>query len=518
MQPNPIMQIEEISSRDYGNPLIARGAFGEVSIAILRQSNCHSSINVRTSENLCNNGDNKKQVDHDVQTTQNLHHLHHKNQQIHSPRYVVIKTIRNAVIYNSSKSSHEFTPAVFTELASLRALTPHPNITPLIDITYNQTNTHCASSFFSSSSMSSSSMPPTSSTLSSTLSSTSLSFIFPYCPMDLQEIISYRRKKNQHLHKSIIQYIVHDICNGLEYCHSKGILHCDIKPGNIVLSSTGVFQLADFGISRIYRCNKHNEDDENEMKDDLQEQQQYHVMKHPSHQLGLCTLYYRPPELLYGSTTFLPSLDMWGVGLIITELCTLRPLFPGASVLDQLSRIMDVLGTPTVESYPELHTLPDYNKVKFDVRIGIGLETVVPSAQVDLLLASLIERLVIFNPKKRLSSTECLNHPYLHSSLLGTLKSYEKRGTSRTILETLIFNSEVLADFEDANISENAESLEEMKSKGASIAQARRKLSSFESFDLQKETIKCIKGFSPGLGSMLAKKMKSGNNLKELFT
>lgn len=508
LQPNPTMQIEEISSRDYGNPLIARGAFGEVSIAIQRPSNCHSSIIVTTSDDLNNDGDNQEQVDHDVQAAQNLHH---KNQRINSPRYVAIKTIRNAVIYNSSKSSHEFTPAVFTELASLRALTPHPNITPLLDIKYNQSANHGgASSFFSSSSMS---------PLSSTLSSTSLSFIFPYCPMDLQEIISYRRKKNQHLHKSIIQYIIYDICNGLEYCHSKGILHCDIKPGNIVLSSNGVFQLADFGIARIYRCNNNNKDDENEMKDDLQEQQQYHVMKHPSHQLGLCTLYYRPPELLYGSTTFLPSLDMWGVGLIITELCTLRPLFPGASALDQLSRIMDVLGTPTVESYPELHTLPDYSKVKFDVRIGVGLETVVPSVQVDLLLANLIERLVVFNPKKRLSATECLNHPYLHSSLLGSQESYEnKRGMSQTILRTLIFNSEVLGDFKDATISEHAESIEEMKSKGASIAQARRKLSSFESFDLQKEKSKCIKGFSPGLSSMLAKKMTSGNNLKELFT
>jgi serine/threonine protein kinase len=509
LQRNHTIEIIEISSSDYGNPLIARGAFGEVSIAIqISSSIYHSSNNVKTSKDLNNDdGDKKAIVDNDIQTTQNLDH---KKQRITSPSYVVMKTIRNAVIYNNSKSSHEFTPAVFTELASLRALTPHPNITPLLDIKYNQSINHDASSFFSSS--------------SSTLSSTSLSFIFPYCPMDLQEIISYRRKKNLHLHKSIIQSIIYDICTGLEYCHSKGILHCDIKPGNVVLSSNGIFQLADFGIARTYRCcSKHNKDDEIEMKYDPQEeQQQYDNMmkhKHPSHQLGLCTLYYRPPELLYGSTTFLPSLDMWGVGLIIAELCTLRPLFPGASVLDQLSRIMDVLGTATSQSYPELHTLPDYNKVKFDVRVGVGLETVVPSMQVDLVLANLIDRLVVFNPNLRLSATECLNHSYLHSSLLGFHESYDKKGMTQTILETLIFNNEVLADvkYKDANISKQDELLEEMKTKGAAIAQARRKLSSFKSFDLQEEKSKCIKGFSPGLGSMLAKKMTSGNNLKELF-
>lgn len=97
------------------------------------------------------------------------------------------------------------------------------------------------------------------------------------------------------------------------------------------------------------------------------------------------TLWYRPPDVLFGAKLYTTSIDMWSAGCIfagnrrfffpknqfksvfciiswcIAELANAgRPLFPGSDVDDQLKRIFKMLGTPTEETWPDLTTLPDY--------------------------------------------------------------------------------------------------------------------------------------------------------------
>ena len=289
-----------------------------------------------------------------------------------------------------------------------------------------------------------------------------------------------------------------DICNGLEYCHTKGIIHCDIKPGNIVLSTRGTFQLADFGIARLdmkqveemKKKNQKDEEDQNEKGINNVKRQRRNQLDHH----GLCTLYYRPPELLYGSTTYESSLDMWGVGLILAELATLRPLFPGCGVIDQLSRIMDVLGTPTKETWPFINELPDYNKIQFDTRDGSGLRIIVPRIANDNELMDLLEQLVVMDPLKRLSAGKCLNHTWLSPQSKIALSPFnDSEVMAQLMLQSCIFNKEVLGDdgmfygssmskfdkiHEEIVLDDDA-LLEQMKLKGVAMAEARRNLSSF---------------------------------------
>lgn len=472
LDPSLPIHIEEIEAREYGNPLIARGAFGEVKIAI--QLPTFSSSNPARSANTDHNDNNTnyydKNDDHEIRML-----LYPPK-----PRFLALKTIRNAVIQNHEKSSYEFTPAVFTELASLRALTPHENIVPLLCTKYQTSSKSSNDDFLSS------------------IHANSLSFVFPYCPSDLQEIISYRRRCNQHFTLPMIWYIMKDICNGLEYCHTKGIIHCDIKPGNIVLSTRGTFQLADFGIARLdmkqveemKKKNQKDEEDQNEKGINNVKRQRRNQLDHH----GLCTLYYRPPELLYGSTTYESSLDMWGVGLILAELATLRPLFPGCGVIDQLSRIMDVLGTPTKETWPFINELPDYNKIQFDTRDGSGLRIIVPRIANDNELMDLLEQLVVMDPLKRLSAGKCLNHTWLSPQSKIALSPFnDSEVMAQLMLQSCIFNKEVLGDdgmfygssmskfdkiHEEIVLDDDA-LLEQMKLKGVAMAEARRNLSSF---------------------------------------
>lgn len=73
------------------------------------------------------------------------------------------------------------------------------------------------------------------------------------------------------------------------------------------------------------------------------------------------TLWYRPPDVLFGAKLYTTSIDMWSAGCIFAELADAgRPLFPGSDVLDQLMKIFRVLGTPTEETWPGVTHLSDY--------------------------------------------------------------------------------------------------------------------------------------------------------------
>ena len=54
------------------------------------------------------------------------------------------------------------------------------------------------------------------------------------------------------------------------------------------------------------------------------------------------TLWYRPPDVLLGSTQYSTPIDMWGVGCIFYEMASGRPLFPGSTVEDELHLIFKV--------------------------------------------------------------------------------------------------------------------------------------------------------------------------------
>ena len=57
--------------------------------------------------------------------------------------------------------------------------------------------------------------------------------------------------------------------------------------------------------------------------------------------------WYRAPEILLGSSFYNEKVDMWGLGCVIAELYLNRPLFPGSSTLNQISRIIEITGKPT---------------------------------------------------------------------------------------------------------------------------------------------------------------------------
>lgn len=77
------------------------------------------------------------------------------------------------------------------------------------------------------------------------------------------------------------------------------------------------------------------------------------------------TRWFRAPELLNGSIQYGLEIDLWSLGCVCVELFTLEPLFPGTSDVDQLGRIMDVLGNLNEKAWPGCSRLPEYKMISF---------------------------------------------------------------------------------------------------------------------------------------------------------
>ncbi|XP_030905562.2 cyclin-dependent kinase 5 isoform X1 [Melopsittacus undulatus] len=161
-----------------------------------------------------------------------------------------------------------------------------------------------------------------------------LTLVFEFCDQDLKK---YFDSCNGDLDPEIVKSFMYQLLKGLAFCHSRNVLHRDLKPQNLLINRNGELKLADFGLARAFgipvRC----------------------------YSAEVVTLWYRPPDVLFGAKLYSTSIDMWSAGCIFAELANAgRPLFPGNDVDDQLKRIFRLLGTPTEEQWPAMAKLPDY--------------------------------------------------------------------------------------------------------------------------------------------------------------
>eukprot|EP00092_Neocalanus_flemingeri_P017047 GFUD01018435.1.p1 GENE.GFUD01018435.1~~GFUD01018435.1.p1 ORF type:complete len:373 (+),score=86.30 GFUD01018435.1:62-1180(+) len=213
-----------------------------------------------------------------------------------------------------------------------------------------------------------------------------------YIVQSLMETDLYKLLKTQRLSNDHICYFLYQVLRGLKYIHSANVLHRDLKPSNLLLNTTCDLKICDFGLARVA-------DPDHDHTGFLTEY--------------VATRWYRAPEIMVNSKGYSQSIDMWSVGCILAEMISNRPIFPGKHYLDQLNHILGVLGSPTQEDLASimndkarcyLASLPFKPKVPFN--------KMYPTADPQAL--DLLEKMLTFNPCKRLTVVEALQHPYLH--------------------------------------------------------------------------------------------------------
>ena len=78
----------------------------------------------------------------------------------------------------------------------------------------------------------------------------------------------------------------------------------------------------------------------------------------------MATRWYRAPELLFGARRYGSGVDIWAVGAIFGELLNHSPVFPGENDIDQIYRVLQIMGTPDEREWPDLGSLPDFGKIR----------------------------------------------------------------------------------------------------------------------------------------------------------
>ena len=199
-----------------------------------------------------------------------------------------------------------------------------------------------------------------------------------FLPISLRKYLQL----NKPISPELVRSYSYQILSAVAYMHSHHFMHRNIKPESFLINSRGIIKLRGFSSVRSYSI--------------------------PLTQMtpGLTMLWYRPPEILLGSTFYDIGVDVWSVGCVIAEMIKKEPIFTGDSDLDQVFNIFKVLGTPD-DYWPETaafpkETIPEMPKQDLSAFIGTD----------DPDLIDLLSRLLEIDPGKRISAREALDHPY----------------------------------------------------------------------------------------------------------
>jgi len=191
-----------------------------------------------------------------------------------------------------------------------------------------------------------------------------------------------------------IRYYIFELLKALDFCHSNGIMHRDVKPHNVMIEhEKRELRLIDFGLAEFYHPGR-----------------EYNVR--------VASRYFKGPELLVDMQLYDYSLDMWSVGCVVAGMIFKKePFFHGQDNYEQLVKIAKVIGTEELFEYLSTYDMdldPQYDSIlgiharkPWEKFITADNKHLVSSEALDFL-----DGLLKYDHQERLTAKEAMAHPY----------------------------------------------------------------------------------------------------------
>ncbi|KAE9405068.1 kinase-like protein [Gymnopus androsaceus JB14] len=202
--------------------------------------------------------------------------------------------------------------------------------------------------------------------------------------IELMETDMHRVIRTQDLSDDHAQYFIYQTLRALKALHSADVIHRDLKPSNLLLNANCDLKPSPSGTETGFMT-------------------EY-----------VATRWYRAPEIMLTFKQYTKAIDVWSVGCILAEMLSGKPLFPGRDYHHQLTLILDVLGTPTLDEFYAITTRRSRDYIRaLPFRKKRPFSQIFPNATP--LAVDFLTKTLTFDPKKRITVEDALAHPYLEA-------------------------------------------------------------------------------------------------------
>ncbi|KNC46452.1 casein kinase II [Thecamonas trahens ATCC 50062] len=193
-----------------------------------------------------------------------------------------------------------------------------------------------------------------------------------------------------------VRFYLYKLLEALDYAHSKGIMHRDVKPHNTVYDpKTRTLRLIDWGLADFY----------------------YPGMEFS---LRVASRYFKAVELFLGMRDYDYSSDLWSVGVVAAQMVFISyPFFRGKRTdANQLSKIVRILGTDDMVAFQQKYHLSDEDSCEpkgFKHYPKKPWESFITEENKHLCspeALSLVDGLLCYDHQERLTAREAMEHPY----------------------------------------------------------------------------------------------------------